>query len=402
MASNIAPTRPDAIRRHNLAVMLSHLHRDGAMTRANLTQRLGVSRSTIAALVSDLTQLGLVREAVPTGGVGVGRPSHVVALHPDGPFAVAIDVDIAHVTVAAVGLGGVVLARRVVSTTPELSAPEDVARLAVESIEAVRAEGCPSSTLAGIGVSIPGTVDRQTGRIGVAPNLGWHDAALGALLKDLAPAAVPVVVGNDADLAVLAELRRGSARDCEDVVYLLGRVGVGAGIIVGGEPLRGHNGHAGEIGHNVVDPTGPLCHCGKRGCTETYLGERAILERAGRTDSPTPDDAVAALFADAGSGDARALEAVHGVADELGRTLASLTNTLNPQRIVLGGSLAAVLALARPEVETALERFALEAPMRTVTLVEPGLGTDSALVGAAEVAFAELLDDPLVASAQIA
>ncbi|MDT4900654.1 MAG: hypothetical protein QOJ78_1584 [Pseudonocardiales bacterium] len=374
--------------------MLGHVHRDGALTRAQLTQRLGVSRSTVGALVSDLTKLGLVQEVVPSRGAGVGRPSHVVAPHSGGPFVVAVDIDVAHVTIAAVGLGGAVLAREVVPTGATLSTPEAIAELAIDAIARLRAAGGPDSRPAGMGVSVPGTVDRRSGRVGVAPNLGWHNEAFGTLLTELAPDGLPIAVGNDADLAVLAEHRRGSARDCDDVVYLMGRVGVGAGIIIDGAPLRGHDGHAGEIGHNAVDVSGPLCHCGKTGCMETYVGDGALLALAGRPLPPT-DEAVAALFADARAGDPAALAAVRGVAQPLGRAIASLVNTLNPERVLLGGSLSELLDIARPEIEASLERFALEAPASTVQLMQPTFGADSALLGAAEIAFTSLLADPL-------
>lgn len=378
--------------------MLAHVHRDGALTRAQLTQRLGVSRSTVGALVADLTQLGLVQEVVPTGGAGVGRPSHVVTPHAGGPFVVAVDIDVAHVTVAAVGLGGTVLAREVMVTTPEENTPEIIAKLVGSALPRLRSAGCPTSKAAGIGVSVPGAVDRYTGNVGVAPNLGWHDAEVGALLAAAAPPGLPVVVGNDADLAVLAEHQRGSARGCDDVVYLMGRVGVGAGIIVNGVPLRGHDGHAGEIGHNVVDASGPPCHCGNNGCVETYVGERALLALAGRRVPPT-DEATAAVFADARAGDPVALAAARGVAEPLGRAIASLVNVLNPHRVLLGGFLSEVLDIARPELQRALDRFALHAHVHTVQLAQPRFGRDSALLGAAEVAFTSLLADPVTASA---
>src|SRR5581483_4453336 len=103
-----------------------------------------------------------------------------------------------------------------------------------------------------VGVSVPGTVDRYTGRVAVAPNLEWHDVSFGATLAELLPRDMHVAVANDADLAVLAEHRRGGLRGMDDVVFLLGRIGVGAGIITDGRPLRGRDGFAGEIGHNMV------------------------------------------------------------------------------------------------------------------------------------------------------
>jgi predicted NBD/HSP70 family sugar kinase len=384
--------RPDEIRQHNLSLVLEHVHRDGALTRAELTQRLHLSRSTVGALVGDLAQLGLVEEVVPSGGARVGRPSHVVAPHAHGPYAVGVDVDIAHVTVAAIGLGGSISAREVIPTEHEVT-PDQLVSLVGEAVPRLRTAGGSDGRVCGVGVSVPGTVDLQTGRIGVAPNLGWEDVPLGDLLRDVVPAGAPVVVGNDADLAVLAEHQRGNARDCDDVVFLIGRIGVGAGIIINGVPVHGRDGHAGEIGHNVLDPAGPLCHCGKRGCIETFMGENALLELAGRP-LPRTDAKVAELFRDARDGDPSALRAIVAVAEPLGRAIANLLNTLNPERVVLGGSMGEVLDLARADVEAAVERYAFGVSHPGVELVLPAFGTDSALLGAGEVAFTALLADP--------
>ncbi|MDQ2797775.1 MAG: ROK family transcriptional regulator [Actinomycetota bacterium] len=391
--------RPDAIRRHNLALVLGHIHLDGALTRAELTQRLKVSRSTMGALVADLIDLGLVAEVVPTGGSSVGRPSHVVGPHDGGPFVAAVDVDVTHVITAAVGIGGDILARHVMTSGADVSSPETVADRVVSEVARVSKDTGRSHRPLAIGVSVPGTVDRFTGQVKVAPNLDWHDVAFGAMLAERLPESARVVVGNDADLAVLAEHRRGAARGFDDVVYLLGRVGVGAGIIVNGIPLRGYDGHAGEIGHNVLDPSGPPCHCGKNGCTETFVGEGALLTMAGRELPPT-DEVVAEVFAAARGGDSTALAAVRGIADPLGRAIGNLVNTLNPQRVLMGGTLSLVLDLARPEIQASLEHNALDAPAQSVELIQPAFGADSPLIGAAEIAFATLLNDPLGASVE--
>jgi predicted NBD/HSP70 family sugar kinase len=243
-----------------------------------------------------------------------------------------------------------------------------------------------------VGVSLPGVVHRTTGRLAVAPNLGWSDVALRDILGGVVPDGVGVELGNDADLSLLAEHQRGSARGYDDVVFVMGRVGVGAGVISAGVPVHGRDGYAGEIGHNVLDPQGPPCHCGKRGCIEVYVGENALLALAGRR-GPRTDAAVEALFADARAGDDAARRAIDAVVEPLGRTVATLLNTLNPARVVLGGSLSEVLALARPALEEAVGRYAFALPDE-VSVVAPTLGGDSALLGAAEIAFASLLADP--------
>jgi predicted NBD/HSP70 family sugar kinase len=390
--SGTAPSaaRPDAIRRHNLALILNEVHRDGALTRAELTTRLGVSRSTVGALVSDLIDLGLVEESVPSGGEGVGRPSHLVHPHLGGPIVVAVDVDVRHVTSAAVGLGGVVLGRSSRAAGPRPPQPGEVADLVAAAVHDLgHADG---RAVIGVGVSVPGTVDRRSRTVGMAPNLDWRDVPLGELIAQRIGPGVPVAVGNDADLSVLAEHRRGNARGCDDVVYVIGRIGVGAGLIVNGHPLQGRDGRAGEIGHNVVDAGGPECHCGKHGCLETIIGDTALLRLAGRTGKPT-DARMAQLFTDAHLGDPAALQAVRTSAGWLGQALGNLVNTLNPQLVILGGSLSGVLDLARPEIEHALHRYAFD-PGHPVELTLPRFRVDSALLGAAELAFTELLADP--------
>ena len=397
---SVPAARPDAIRRHNVSLLLNEIHCDGALTRAELTQRLGLSRSTIGALVADLTVLGVVEEVVPVGGERAGRPSLVVRPRRDGPFAVAVDVDVSAVTAAAVAVGGEILATEVLQNESGPPTVHEVAEFVVQALPRLRRGVGPGAWPVGIGVSVPGTVNRRTGVVGFAPNLMWRHVAFGDVLAGLAPDGLPVEIGNDADLAVLSEHLRGAGRDCDDLIYVIGRIGVGAGIIVGGSPLYGHDGHAGEIGHIVMDTSGPQCHCGQRGCVETYVSEGALMALAGRTQ-PVTDAAVAELFSDARAGEPAATRAVRGVAEHLGRTIATLVNTLNPQRVVLGGSFTDILDVARADVEDALERFALDAPAGTVELVGPALAGNSALLGAAEIGFAGLLGDPLSAGATL-
>jgi predicted NBD/HSP70 family sugar kinase len=148
-----------------------------------------------------------------------------------------------------------------------------------------------------------------------------------------------------------------------------------------------------------VKSGGPPCHCGKRGCLETIIGDAALLGLAGR-DVPPNDENVAALFADASRGDRVALAAVRAAASWLGQALGNVVNTLNPQRVILGGSLAGVLEIARPEIEDALDQYAFD-PGHPVELTLPRFGDDSALLGAAELAFTDLLEDPLSGQALV-
>ncbi len=266
--------RPEEIRRHNLGLLLEQVHLDGELSRAALTQRLGLNRSTIGALVAELTSLSTLAEHVPSGSERAGRPSHVVGFRADGPYAFAADIEVDRVVCAAVGLGGRVLARHEARISEDHARASDVARLIAAMLPELTQPLAALAWPVGLGVSVPGTVRRSDGRVELAPNLGWTNEPLAELLAELVAPALPVQLGNDADLGALAEYRRGAGRGCDDLIYLNGKIGVGGGIITGGNPLAGHDGLAGEVGHMMLDSSGPVCHCGGRGCVETYIGEQ--------------------------------------------------------------------------------------------------------------------------------
>jgi predicted NBD/HSP70 family sugar kinase len=374
-------------------MLLGEIHRHGEQTRAELTTVLGLNRSTIGGLVTDLVNLGMVTEYVPAGRDRAGRPSYVVAPRPDGPYVLAAEVDVERIVSAAVGIGGAVHARRVTPVSAETRDPESVTAQILSDSRWLAARLPASSTLIGVGVSVPGTVSRGDGVIEHAPNLGWRGVPLVDMLSELLGHDLRIQVGNDADLGALAEHLRGAAIGLDNVIFVNGSVGVGGGIIADGNQLRGVGGFAGEIGHIMLNPEGPPCHCGSNGCIETYIGEYALLAAAGITDRQGPAE-LEAVFAGAGRGEAKAVSAVHTVAVWLGRTLATLVNVFNPQAIIVGGSLAEVLRLERGTIEAEIDRRAMSASRGSVHVLAPGLDHESSLIGASELAFQSLLAAP--------
>ena len=204
-----------------------------------------------------------------------------------------------------------------------------------------------------------------------------------------------VAVGNDADLGALAEHVRGAAVGVDDVVYLAGHAGIGAGVFTGGRPLVGRSGYAGEVGHLVVDPDGLDCRCGSRGCWETESGEERLFQLAGRPAGGGLAG-VREVIAAAADGDAAAAAAVQHVARWLGVGTAGVVNVFNPQVVVMGGALSEIFAAAGPTVRTAVDSAALAPSLEDLRLLQPAFNNDSSLIGAAELAFTPLLDDPLL------
>jgi predicted NBD/HSP70 family sugar kinase len=379
----------DELRRVNLSALLSRVHLSGPTTRAALTSELGLNRSTIGDLTAQLEAVGLVRDERPSRTDGTGRPSHVVV--PQQAVSVlAVTVDVDRMGAAVVGLGGVILGRRERQHTTG-HAPADVADALAAMCDELRAS-TPSRCL-GVGVSVPGVVRADDGMVRFAPNLSWVDAPFTAMLAERLP--LEIVTGNDADLGVLAEHLRGAAVGYDDVAYISGGVGIGGGFIVGGSPLRGMGGYAGEIGHLPVDSGGGIaCRCGARGCWETKVGESHLLEAVGRPPGGGPA-AVAEVIRDANAGDERAVAAVRECARWAGVGLGAVINLFNPATIVLGGLLASVWESFSPEATAAMDSVSLEAPGGQAQIVGAGLGLDSSLVGAAELAFSRLLADPM-------
>ncbi|MBI4944107.1 MAG: ROK family protein [Actinobacteria bacterium] len=375
------------VRRHNLGTVLQHLHLAGPLTRAELTARMGLNRSTIAALVSELVVLGAVREERPAGSqTGAGRPSLVVRPADDHLQVLAADVGVDRVVVALVGLGGRVVARRRRRLTS--GSPASVASLIRRLVDAVLSDPAAGEHILGLGVSVPGVIRHSDGCVRFAPNLGWVDAPFGDLLTQQLDG-LPVSVGNDADLGILAEHRRGAARGYDDVVFIAGEVGVGGGLIVGGAPLVGAGGYAGELGHVLVHPQGRPCRCGARGCWETEIGGPAIARALG-LGSVTTEDLVDAMRRAAAEGST----ALDGVAHHVGLGLATIVNIINPRLVIIGGLLRELFPSNAAAVRASLDAAALAATAEQVTLVTPELGGDAVLVGASELAWQDVLDDP--------
>lgn len=392
--TSLAGATQDEVRRHNLARLLRLLHQRGPTSRSDLVTVTGLNRSTVGVLVSELVDAGLVRETAGVGR-GVGRPSLVVEPVVDAAVVLAFDLRVERIVGALVGLGGTVFARVEVRHRRERYAQGSATRQLISIARDLLAAAPAGSHWVGTGVGVPGVVRHDDGLVRFAPNLGWQDVALGRSLSEALASAfgvsTPLVVGNDADLGAVAEQVRGAAVDTRNAIYLSSEVGVGGGIVLDGRLMTGAGGYGGEVGHMVVNPKGARCRCGSRGCWETEIGRDAVVLAAGLDPlADEIDDAVAVLA----SGDATAARRMDKVGRWLGIGLANLVNIVNPEVIVLGGHLREIYPYIQ---RTTLEGLshALPAPREQVTLHTPALGGDSTLIGAAESAFAPLLDDPL-------
>lgn len=385
--------RSETVRRANLSSIVHELHLGGARSRSDLVARTGLTRSAIRELTGELLRAGLAREERGASLGAPGRPSPVLRPEPRALVALGLEISVDSLAATLLGFGGATLAAtRIDRPRATLSVEVTVAELAALAGPLLRQVPEPDR-LVGVGVGVVGIVRREDGLVVTAPNLGWRDAPLGALIAEALGLEAPIVVANEADLGVLAEHRRGAVRGVDDVVFVSGEVGVGGGILVAGRMLTGVAGFAGEIGHMAVNPAGATCRCGSIGCWETEIGERALLSRAG-LPADGGRDAVDRLLADAAAGRPAALAALDATGGWLGIGVANLINLFDPRLIVLGGLFGRILPFVAASLSSRLDQRALAGPRALASVVPAELGGDAALVGAAELAFDAFLADP--------
>ena len=314
----------------NRSAVLAHLGVNGPASRADLARAIGVSPALMTAIVKDLVADGLVHELETAPSLG-GRPARRLGLASSAGRTIGVKVSADHVAFVEVGIAGGV--RRSASEPFDAAARGMLADLTTLLRRFI--DGGPDSPLLGIGIGVPGSVDAQASGTVDSVQLGWSRVELGAWLRR--EFRLPVLVENNVNALAVAERLYGvGARHRDFLVVTIG-TGVGSGIVVDGTVVRGTTGGAGELGHVPVAEDGPLCHCGNRGCLETFIGEAALV-RTARDRGLIPDGGgMAALRALADAGDAAAAAVFGEAGHRLGRALAGVVNLLDPEIVVVLG-----------------------------------------------------------------
>jgi predicted NBD/HSP70 family sugar kinase len=307
----------------------------------------------------------------------------------------ALEVAVDYLAAALVGIGGHVLSmHRIDRSRARVSVEETIRDLVVLAGRLTDGDTADDyDELVGICVAFAGIIRRTDDVVAMAPNMGWREVPLGDLLAQALGTHLRVMVANEADLGALAEQRRGAGAGVHDMLFISGEVGVGGGLIVDGRPMTGATGYGGEIGHMPLNPAGGACGCGSFGCWELEVGEQALLALAGHPVDGGRSE-VDRVLNDARNGDEQALAAFDQVGTWLGRGVAGLVNVLNPELVVLGGLFQRVYPFVEPAMRREVRRLTLRPSAAVITMRSSLLGVDAPLLGAAELAFERLLDDP--------
>ncbi|MBC7275855.1 ROK family transcriptional regulator [Nocardioides sp.] len=368
----------------NRSQILDLLGRSAPVSRAELAQRTGLSRSTVSSIVQELLASEQIVEttgaALPRGG---GRPPSLLTVNGAPGTLVGVDIGHRHVRVAVADLAAKPLAEHEIRLDADNSPIETIDRAAALVHECLAAAGIDPRTdrVLGVGMGIPGPVDPHSGVV-VSPILAnWIDLAPGEeLARRLG---MPVQVENDANLGALAEVAHGAARDVDDVIYVKASSGIGAGLILAGELFRGVTGIAGEIGHVRFEDNGPICRCGNRGCLEKAFGGSRLVELLQPAYAETLS--VERLLELAQEGDIRVNRILDDAGRAVGRVLADLCNHLNPALIVVGDTMRDSESFVLG-IKDSIDRFTQPDTAAALDVVPSELGENAGVMGALVIA----------------
>jgi predicted NBD/HSP70 family sugar kinase len=372
------------VRATNLAVVLRFVRANAPCSRADIAASTGLNKATVSSLVAELIERRVIRETGLTEH-RIGRPATMLVLDGAAYAAIGLEVNTDHLTVVAIDLAGerLVTWRRAFSGrhTPPAKAIAAVAALARKAVAKVHTQ---DREVLGLTVGVAGLVD-GAGVVRLAPNLGWRDLALrDALVQALDNPEFPVAVENEANLAARAEHRYGPFAGSANLVYLNGHDGVGAGIIADGRLLRGGLGYSGEIGHVQVDPAGPNCACGRRGCLEAAAGIGSLVRRVGVDPDPTDlEPEVDDIVRRARAQEPTVIAALRDIGRHLGYGVSVLSNVVNPEVVILGGYFVHLAPWIMPAAEEQLRDRTIAPDAGGCRLTASALGHGAAATGGA-------------------
>lgn len=360
----------------NRRIALNLIRTNQPISRADLARLMGTRRGAVSLLVNELIEEGAIFEGA-TGEAKRGRKPTFLYIDSRKRCVVAVDIRPTRTFVMVTDLVGRQLAS--VTSFPTERDPKKFVADLVRRIKAILVEHKDLGRCQGVGVVVPGMVESEAGRVLLAPNLGWKDVKLRDPLS--AGLGIPVQIENSGKACALAQLwATRDAKAPSNFVYITVSDGLGVGIVMSGELVRGQHNIAGEFGHLPLNVDGPRCGCGATGCWEAYVSNLATLSRYfGRDlrERPVAADIAALtvddLIARARGGDGKALAALLSTARYLGLGLGSVVNAIDPSQVYIGGEITAAWDLIEPTVRSALAERALTPPAGAtpITIVPP-------------------------------
>ncbi len=394
----------ELMRQQNLSGILHHLHEKAPISRAELAKLIGLNKATVSSLISELIDSQFVYEVGVDSLKRSGRRSVLLKINPARGCIVSGEIGADFVSIICTNFAAEIVwshRERIRKRTRQASVVERTQSLMKEATEIGRNK---CGQVVGVVLGAPGLVDRRTGELLFAPNLGWKNVPLGEMLRQ--SFSTMAFVDNEANLGALGEQYFGKAKGYDEVLYISAGVGLGGGVVHEGKLMKGSTGFAGEFGHMTMDPRGELCGCGNRGCWETQVSQSALFrhikesietgassvlnEMVSRNPLTVPKVVEAAR-----NDDHVALAALKKVGRDLGIGIASLVNALNPRLVVFGGILSLAGEFLLPVAREELRARALRWVESDMQIELSRFGLDSCVMGGVAKVYQSALSAPV-------
>jgi N-acetylglucosamine repressor len=380
----VQAARSNTIRDINRQIVLNYVREREPISRAEIARETALQRSTISTIIEELQAYGLVEEIGAGESTGGRRPT-LLRLRAAGAMAIGVDIGPTSTTVASSDLAGRVLDQQVFETSPDF---EETLQNIIRQVKGIAREG--TSPVEGLGISVPGLVDRELGKALYVPYFRWHDLEVADRLSETG---LPVVIDNDANAAAMAELwfGRPEVQEVRDFIMVLVDEGVGTGLIFDGQVYRGEHGAAGEFGHMIIGQNSPVpCSCGNFDCWEACSSGRAAVRRyhirRGLDDRSGPlslDELVDLATNEDQDAQAVLIETAH----YLGIGISNLIVGFSPEAVVVGGPLTRVWSLISEALNETIER-SIRRGLPSARILPSTLGEQPTLMGALSLVLA--------------
>jgi glucokinase-like ROK family protein len=395
------------VRESNLSSVLRLIHTQSPISRAQLAVITGLNKSTVSSLVDELLTQKLIHETGSNSGTA-GRPATWLEINPQAGLVIGVELGVDFVSAAVTDLMGNILWRRKEVTDPTEDQNKMIGQILRIVKVAMSANKKKGTRFFGLGLSTPGIVDLKEGVLVFAPNLDWRDVPFRKIFSESTK--LNTFIENDANAAAFAEHLFGNARENQDFIFIFAGVGIGSGLFLNGHLYRGMNGYAGEIGHSPIigEPSPTICHCGNRGCWETYANQHSIIQRVQIRLEAKRTSIIPKLMADqnlplsisiikqaADLGDVEALESIIEVGHAMGKGFAGLINIFNPEKIILGGPLSVVGEYLLPAIKETISHHSFLPKINQEAEVQlSSFGSDASLIGAVAIVVHNVLSKP--------
>ena len=395
------------VRKVNLSLVLRHIFDEAPISRAKIAAMTGLNKSTVSSLVDDLLRRGLIREN-GVNSTGTGRPATLLEINPEAGCIIGVQFGVDFVAVALTDFFGKILWKRRLNTEPAETQDDTLAQTLELVKEAADACQIERGQLLGLGLSVPGTVNIEHGALIFAPNLQWQNVPLREIFSE--HSGLNVFVENDANAAAIAEHLFGVARQIKDFIFVFVGVGLGGGLFLNGKLYRGNNGFAGEIGHTPIAADFPPinCHCGNRGCWETFANQASILMRVQSRLEANQDSIIHKLVTEqqdslsisivkqaAEMGCEEAILALTDTGTALGQGFVGLINTFNPEKIILGGTISILGEYLLPAIKEYIDQHSLNKIGGQVQVLLSSFNADASLIGGIAIVVDDILSNPM-------